>query len=98
VITFRFSGRFIDNSEARYAPAPKLCPNCFGPVKASRYQELVAKNFQGAPNNRVALTLLVATVVFLFFNGLVFALEVPRLQGYVNDYADITSGKGRTRK
>ena len=102
MITSRFSRRFFYNSTARAAAAPKLAPNLFrtqtiGSADASLRQELLTKNVQVARIKHVARSFLLAAVVFLIFVGHAFALDVPKLQGYVNDYADMISPQAKAQ-
>ncbi len=58
---------------------------------------MFAKNLQVARSNHIFCTLLLITVVFLFFAGRAFALDVPKLEGYVNDYANMISPQARAQ-
>lgn len=100
VITSRIPGRFFDNSAARFAAASKLGPNYCGPqtveaVGASLRRELLPTNIQVARSNHVARFFFLVTVTLLFVVCPAFALDVPKLQGYVNDYANMISPEAK---
>ncbi len=100
MITSRFIRRFFYNSTARAAAAPKLASNDFGTqtvgsADASLGQELLTKSLQVARINHIALSFSLAAVVFLIFVGHALALDVPKLQGYVNDYANMISPQAK---